>query len=65
MPSERKATAIYSVVYNRLMDLRVSLKMSPPKSADDLDTRLARAMDQAEADAVTAYRDNLGRKRGK
>jgi hypothetical protein len=61
MPSDRKATAIYAAVHHRLVDLRISLKRTPPKSAEDLDTRVAKAMEEAADDAVTAYRNKLKR----
>ena len=55
MASERKATAIYGAVFDRLMALRVELSLRPV-SGNALDDAIARAMDEAASAAVAAYR---------
>lgn len=63
MASDKKAQAIYDAVHSRLMDLRVRLMRSPWVS-NELDTLVAKAMDEAAINAVEAYRKPLSAPKG-
>lgn len=64
MASEQKASAIYSAVHNRMMDLRVALRMKLPGLPREVDDMVARAMDDAASAAEKAYRTPLSAPKG-
>lgn len=56
--SKKRETAIYSAVFDRIMTLRVELSTNDKVSAA-IDTKIARAMDEAADAAVKAARGEV------
>ena len=61
-PSEKKSSAIYTAVFDVLMDLRVELSREGLPAATD--AKIAQAMDRAGQAAIKAYETPLSAAKG-